>query len=64
MNETQLEIISQIAIAVHRLGGSLELLAHIGSWGDTINDETTLAMMKAYNENGAAVKEVICGNLY
>jgi len=45
MKAIQLEIIQHIYKEVQRLGGSLELLAAIGSWGDTLEDGEVLDLL-------------------
>lgn len=43
-------IIRQLIIAIDRLDPSAELAAVIGSYGDTISDETVLECLKRYNK--------------
>ena len=56
----QTNIAAEIYTAVERLGGNFELLAIIGSWGDTMDDEATLTMLRDFNTHGTAIKEIIC----
>ena len=47
-------IIREIYEAVERFGGSRELLAVIGSWGDTLSDEEVLEALIPESMSGAA----------
>lgn len=49
MTTCQKAIIGEIYEVVDRLGGEPELLALIGSWGDTLRDEDVLAGLKDWN---------------
>jgi hypothetical protein len=60
MTDDQKRIISQIYIAVDRLGASIELLCLIGSFGDTLDDSEVLEMMHQYNKDGSYINEIIC----
>jgi hypothetical protein len=46
------QIRSEIYRAMEYLGADLELLATVGSWGDTLPDEAVLALLKDWNEHG------------
>lgn len=46
------EIISQIGVALEKLGAQSDLLAVVGSWKSTMSDEDTLSDLKAWNEGG------------
>lgn len=50
MNELQCKIIQEIYKAVEGLGGNMYLLAAIGSWGDTLDDEDVLELLEDYNK--------------
>ena len=52
LDETGLKITSELYRAVEELKGSPCLLAMIGSWGDTLNDDDVLAGLKRQNEMG------------
>jgi hypothetical protein len=57
--DTTTAIISQIYVAVERMGGNSELLALIGSWGDTLPDEEILECLQMYNERGTYKSKVL-----
>jgi hypothetical protein len=46
------QIVSEIYAALERLGADEDLLAVVGSWGDTLSDAETLSMLREYNETG------------
>lgn len=43
------QIRSEIYRALELLGADRELLATIGSWGDTLDDEAVLTLLKDWN---------------
>jgi hypothetical protein len=45
------------------LGAADELLAIVGSWGDTMDDARTLDHLRAFNRNGAMFSEVSAGRI-
>jgi len=45
------QIRSEIYRAFERLGADRELLAVIGSWGDTLEDEDVLTFLKEWNRD-------------
>jgi hypothetical protein len=50
---TEQQIRSEIYRAFELLGADRELLAVIGSWGDTLNDEEVLTFLKDWNAEEA-----------
>jgi hypothetical protein len=52
LDETGLKITSELYKAVFALKGSPCLLAMIGSWGDTLNDDDILSGLQRQNEMG------------
>lgn len=50
-------IIQQIYIALDNLQAPPALLAIIGSWGDTLDDDDILAELEGYNANGKSLLE-------
>jgi hypothetical protein len=53
-------IVNELYFALSKLGAADELLAIVGSWGDTMDDARTLDHLRAFNRNGTMFKEVIC----
>ena len=51
-------IIREIYKAVERLGGSRELLAVIGSWGDKLSDDDVLECLQQLNAGRRLFDEV------
>lgn len=47
----------ELYVAAEALGASPDLLAIIGSYGDTLSDEDVLSAMRLYNESGKALIE-------
>lgn len=45
----QYEIVREISKMVQRLGGSMEDLATLGSWGDTLSQKDILGLLKIEN---------------
>jgi hypothetical protein len=43
------EIVAQLYAALERLGADEELLAIVGSYGDTLSDATVLRLLQEYN---------------
>lgn len=52
MDETGYKILRELYKAVDELGGSPCLLAMIGIWGDTLDDDEILAGLVRHNEMG------------
>ena len=59
-DRTRRAIVSELYFALSRLGARDELLAIVGSWGDTMDDARTLDYLRAFNRNGTMFSEVIC----
>jgi hypothetical protein len=57
---TRRAIVNEIYFALSNLGAADELLAIVGSWGDTMDDAGTLDHLRAFNRNGTMFREVIC----
>jgi hypothetical protein len=57
---TQRAIVNKIYFALSKLGAPDELLAIVGSWGDTMDHGGTLEHLRAFNRNGTMFNEVIC----
>lgn len=53
-SKIDLEIISEIVKSVRLLGGDFEIAATIGSWGDTLEDEEVLSLLRHWNARVAA----------
>ncbi|HKF02495.1 MAG TPA: hypothetical protein VKB49_09270 [Candidatus Sulfotelmatobacter sp.] len=51
------QISSEIYRAFELLGADRELLAVVGSWGDTLNDEEILTYLKEWNTEHARREE-------
>jgi hypothetical protein len=49
MTETERAIRHELYLALERLDASPELLAIVGSWGDTLPDDEILAMLRDHN---------------
>lgn len=49
---TRRAIANEIYFALAKLGAPDELLAIVGSWGDTMDDAGTLGHLRAFNRNG------------
>lgn len=47
----QYEITRELYKAIERLGGDMELLGAVGSWGDTLPQADVLEMLKVCNGN-------------
>ena len=45
----EMEIRSEIYRALETLGADRKLLATVGSWGDTLQDEEVLQLLKEWN---------------
>ena len=54
----EMQIRSEIYVAMESLGAPPRLLAVIGSWGDTLSDEAVLALLKEWNETGQAPETI------
>lgn len=57
---TRRAIVNELYFALSRLGARDELLAIVGSWGDTMDDARTLDYLRAFNRNGTMLSEAIC----
>jgi hypothetical protein len=57
---TRRAIANEIYFALAKLGAPDELLAIVGSWGDTMDDSGTPDHLRAFNRNGTIFSEVIC----
>jgi hypothetical protein len=55
----QYKIIGQINIAIQSLGGAMELLCLVGSFGQSQTDEDVLEMITQYNEDGTYMVKII-----
>lgn len=53
METIEQQIRAEIYRAFELLGADRELLATIGSWGDTLDDEAVLILLKDWNEEEA-----------
>jgi len=53
-------IVNEIYLALSKLNAPDELLAIVGSWGDTTGDAATLDHLRAFNRNGTMSSEAIC----
>ena len=51
------EIRSEIYVAFEKLGAGSDLLATIGSWGDTLVDEEVLTLLKEWNASPDAAPQ-------
>ena len=59
MTPEQYKIIRQMYIAIEKLGGDVELLCLVGSFGQTQTDSDVLEMITEYNLNGTYMSEII-----
>ncbi|WP_353642490.1 hypothetical protein [Mesorhizobium sp. WSM2239] len=60
-DDIKAKIRRQIAIARTKYGPrDFALLCIEGSWGDTLDDRKTLAMLRSLNRTGSIYKKVIC----
>ena len=57
---TRRAIVNELYFALSKLGAADELLAVVGSWGDTMDDARTLDHLRAFNRNGTIFIKVIC----
>jgi hypothetical protein len=55
---TRRAIVEEIYFALAKLRAPDELLAIVGSWGDTVDDAGTLAHLREFNRSGTI--SVIC----
>jgi hypothetical protein len=49
-NKVRIEIRGEIYRALEYLGADASLLATIGSWGDTLEDDDVLVLLKDWND--------------
>lgn len=59
MTLEQLKIVGQINIAIRGLGGNMELLCLVGSFGQSQTDSDVLEMITQYNETGSYMSTII-----
>jgi hypothetical protein len=50
MTDLRAQIARELYKAIETLGGSGQLLATVGSYGDTLDDDDVLAMLRAWND--------------
>jgi hypothetical protein len=55
---TKRAIVNELYFALSKLGASDELLAIVGSWGDTMDDARTLDNLRAFSRNGTMFSKV------
>jgi hypothetical protein len=58
--DMKLAIAREIYLAMQKLGAPPALLALIGSYGDTLEDEAVLMYLRAYNDTGTYWREIVC----
>jgi hypothetical protein len=51
------QIAAEIYKAMERLGAEPDLLSIIGSYGDTLDDDDILGLLKSYNETGVVLHQ-------
>lgn len=49
---TQIEIAGELYTALEKLGAPPKLLGVVGSWGDGLDDQQVLDMLKVWNQTG------------
>ena len=54
--EIKTQIAKQLYIATERFGADPDLLAIIGSYGDTLSDEEILRLLREYNATGKVLR--------
>lgn len=59
LSDLQYQIVAEISEAIEKLGGDPELLAVIGSWGDTLTEDEVLQGLKEYNRRGTVFDFVV-----
>lgn len=59
MTETQRAITREIYIALERLGASRDLLATVGSWGDTLDEDDVLTTLRDINAGRGGFQSTI-----
>lgn len=59
MTETHRAIIRELYIVLERLGADRELLATIGSWGDTLEDKDVLTTLRDINTGRGGFQSTI-----
>ena len=47
--ETHAEIVSELCTTIRMLGGKSDILATVGSWGDTLTDDEVLTHLREWN---------------
>lgn len=50
MADMRAQIARELYKAIETLGGSGQLLATVGSYGDTLDDDDVLAMLRTWND--------------
>jgi S-methylmethionine-dependent homocysteine/selenocysteine methylase len=58
--EMKQAIARELYLAMEKLGAPPALLALIGSYGDTLDDEHVLNYLRAYNDTGTYWREITC----
>ncbi len=53
-------IVNELYFALSKLGAADELLAIVGSWGNTMDNARTFDNLRAFNRNGTMFSRVIC----
>ena len=59
MTDLRTAIAAQIVKALQRLDADVDLLSVVGSYGDTLDDDEVLDLLKDYNETCTAMERVI-----
>lgn len=57
MTDLKPKIAGELYKAIEALGGSTDLLAIVGSYGDTLDDQDVLDALISYNATGRAMLE-------
>ena len=55
----KMALAKQLTIALQNLGGPVELLCIVGSYGDTQTDSDILEALEQYNERGSSMEVII-----
>ena len=50
------QIVKELYATMERLGAEPDLLSIVGSWGDTLDDEEVLALLKEYKATGQVLR--------
>jgi hypothetical protein len=62
-DEMKAAIAREIYRAMEKLRAPMQLLALIGSYGDTLDDEHFLTYLRAYNDSGTYWRSIVCRRL-